>query len=250
MEITKDFEFRDLAYNYANGVSISLSGTGRYTIASKSDLSPEDEAEINSDFMSALTMLLGALAAENADHTTLPHKSDEFSELMHDALSDTWQPHDRELKRVFFTALYPDEESVVKLIEAKKALSLRHVCPNCGNDLTDNSSAVFCSVCGTKLEPPKTQPAGRTPVEEYILANFSEVEKVEAIKYYMQETGVGLAAAKAAVEQLYKKDISQYNVTDFLFASDITPEQRMEYLSTNLNKGIQKLKNIFGGGTQ
>ena len=250
MEITKDFEFRGLAYNYANGISISLSGTGRYTVASKSDLSSEDEAEINSDFMSALKMLLGALAAENADHTTIPHKSDEFSELMLDALSDTWQQHDWELKRVFFTALYPDEESVVKLIAAKKALSLRRVCPNCGKAQTDNSDAVFCSACGARIESLKTQPAARTSVEEYILANFSEVEKIEAIRYYMQETGAGIAAAKAAVEQLYKKDISQYNVTDFLFASDIAPEQRMEYLSTNLNKGIQKLKNFFGGGTE
>ncbi|MCH5275526.1 MAG: zinc-ribbon domain-containing protein [Lachnospiraceae bacterium] len=250
MEITKDFEFRDLAYNYANGISISLSGAGRYTVASESDLSSEDGPAMNSDFMTALKLVLNALAAQNADHTTLPHKPDEFSELMHEAVSDTWSQRGWELKRVFFTALYPDESSVMKLIEANRMLSLRCVCPNCGKDLTDNSDAVFCSVCGTRLEPTKTQLAVRTPVEEYILANFSEVEKVEAIKYYRQETGANLAAAKAAVEQLYKKDSSQYNVTDFLFASDMSPEARMEYLSTNLNNGIQKLKNFFGGEAQ
>ena len=252
MEITKGFEFRDLAYNYANGVSISLSGAGRYAVVSRSDLSPEDEAAMNSELMGALAMVLGALAAENADHTALPHNPDTFSELMHGALSDKWQQRGLELKRIWFTALYPDEVSVVKLIEANRMLALRRVCPGCGKDYTNNSSAVFCSECGTRLAPPTEQPAvrARTPVEEYILANFSETEKIEAIKYYRQETGAGLAEAKSAVEELFKKDVSQYNVTDFLYASDMSPEQRMEYLSTNLNKGIQKLKNLFGGGTQ
>lgn len=250
MEITKDFEFRDLTYNYANGTSISLSGMGRYTVASSSDLSTEDEAAIHSDFLTALTLLLTTLAAQNADHTALPRYPDSFSERMRKQLSDTWQPRGWEMKHCWFTALYPDEASVVKLIEAKRTLSLRRVCPNCGKDLTNDPKATFCNACGAKLGPPPAQSAPRTPTEEYILSHFSKTEKIEAIKYYMQETGANLSTAKAAVEQLFKRDVSKMTVADLLIDSSITPDEQLEVLSNSLNKGIQKLKNFFGNGKQ
>ena len=85
-----------------------------------------------------------------------------------------------EVKNMYFTELHPADEDYKKIIEARKRIK-------------------------PKEEPVST--GASNPVLDEIktkLAN-GEFGKVEAIKYYVAQTGVGLAEAKKEVEQILGK---------------------------------------------
>ncbi|MBN2475821.1 MAG: ribosomal protein L7/L12 [Pirellulales bacterium] len=88
-------------------------------------------------------------------------------------------------------------------------------CPFCGRE---NAVGVeLCKGCGAKLvdhggplasaEPFSDQDAGQSApepdsLEEQVLAELQAGKKISAIKFYREQTGVGLKEAKDAVEAL------------------------------------------------
>jgi ribosomal protein L7/L12 len=72
-------------------------------------------------------------------------------------------------------------------------------CASCGHANPDGIT--FCAKCGIDLVliPPSTTAA---EPDEQVRALLAEGKKIEAIKQYREQTGVGLAEAKAAVESL------------------------------------------------
>lgn len=81
----------------------------------------------------------------------------------------------------------------------------RRLCPSCGSNLTDRPIRIkFCPKCGKMLS------AGvSNKVLDEIKIKFANDEygKVQAIKYYRDQTGASLSEAKKAVEQVLEKSL-------------------------------------------
>ncbi|MBR2263759.1 MAG: hypothetical protein IJ917_05345 [Firmicutes bacterium] len=78
-------------------------------------------------------------------------------------------------------------------------------------------------------------------VQAYIMANFFEgKQKISAIKYYRENTGVGLAEAKLAVEQMFEGTYDPQNTqASAAVKMPVLPaqEQIMEYIKMHFDRG-------------
>ena len=120
MEITKDFQFSGIPYDQKGTVRILLSGAGRFTVETESELTSEEEEKMSGEFVKAVALMYEkVLAPMNMDYRFLALTPAEFAGIIKEVVSETWPKRGWELKRAHFTELYPDDDSVAKLIELK-----------------------------------------------------------------------------------------------------------------------------------
>lgn len=238
MELRKEFEFNDIAYHDAvYGVEILLDGAVKYCVCA------EDGADIGGageEILGALAVAFQRLGNERVPYNAIAYDPDSFAEIMNSLLKDVWNGRGLALKEMYFTALYPDESSIKSLIAAKKNTNnisaaaaggfQKIVCPSCGAVFSGNSDMKFCAECGAKLTVGKA----RDPVEEYILENFSYIEKIEAVKYYKQATGADTEEAREAVGRLFEKDKSGMTFMETFNSVDAAPSERLESFAKGL----------------
>ncbi len=248
MEYTRDLAFSNIGWHGADGVELVLSGAARCRVEAED----EERADAFREAMTAILPELFDVCAEaGIPYFSLAQDSAGATDLLVKAMAGVLPEGAPTLKSICFTALCPDDESVSRLIAAKRALAVRRLCPTCGRDVTDvPPTQTYCPGCGVRLAPAPEAPKTYTPLEEDILANFSQYERLEAVQYYRRATGADAATARDAVAKLYKRDLMSRGLLDVLISSDTTPSDRIEYFANGINKGIKKLKDIFGGGPQ
>lgn len=121
MEITKDFEFSNIPFDQAGSVHLLLSGAGRFTVETDKEPSPEDGERMTSDFVKAIAVMYEkVLAPKKADYQFPALNPSELTASVKEITSKEWQKRGWDLKRAHFTALYPDDDGMIKLIELKK----------------------------------------------------------------------------------------------------------------------------------
>lgn len=128
MELQKEFEINDIAYNETTlGAEILLDGAGKYTIVAKEDL---DIAEIHEAIMAILPLAFQLFGYEGVSYNVVAHDPVLFTNVMNEILKKSLEDEESEsvgfeeigfeIKEIFFTALYPDEDSIKRLIAARK----------------------------------------------------------------------------------------------------------------------------------
>lgn len=121
MEITKDFEFTNIPFDQAGSVHLLLSGAGRFTVETDKEPTPDDEERMTSDFIKAIAVMYEkVLAPKKADYQFPAFNPSELTASVKEITSKEWQKRGWDLKRAHFTALYPDDDGMIKLIELKK----------------------------------------------------------------------------------------------------------------------------------
>ncbi len=246
MEYTREFEFNGVRYRSSeDSVELSLSGAGRCRV----DAKDEETADAFRDVLTALLPNIFELCGDSGvPYNFIAVKPDVITQVTKEVFAQILPEDSPTLISLAFTALCPDDESVKRLIESKRMLSVRRLCPRCGKDMTATPNAAFCTACGTKLGAPPEPPKTYSAVEEYILTNFRGFERVEAVSYYRRATGADAKTAREAVANLYKQKNKQRGLIDALYSVDVTPTEKIDYVVDGISKGINKLKTFFGGG--
>ena len=170
MELTKDFRFSGIPYDQKGTVRILLSGAGRFTVETESELTSEEEEKMSDEFVKAVALMYEkVLAPMNMDYQFLALTPAEFARIVKEIVSAIWPKRGWELKQAHFTELYPDDEGMVKLIEMKRQqmqqyqqappvqyqqppAAQRYICPNCGAEAAGTGyGAVICGRCGFRI---------------------------------------------------------------------------------------------------